>query len=546
LAVTAIAQDPQIVLQLPPFALELSYLLKFFTCLVLLVFFSSFCFFRIISGRPTGFHFESSLITLALLFAGREWDWSFLPMLMICFFLLSALLTNLIALSKLGTRALPSIRFFPLVITFLFITIISSPLYLFSAANSRLSRSMTNSFSYIFKGSDEQSPHNKISSLIDQLDELSIHHFPFRKELIELNARIKIFGLGFSPTRKAILGKNGMFFEGYGERRVEDDVTGSFDNITDYMGLIPFSEEELEAWLVCLEERYYWLREQGIDYLFALAPTKALVYPENLPDPIYKMKSKVNQPNRYEQLLAYLKENSVVPVVDLKAPLIAAKDNINQANTEEDILLYYKTDFHWNYYGSFFAYRAIVDGINDAYPEYRFVPATLDEFVVRKRTDWVHRRFILSLGLDPAKHRNETYFTFFPKPESEYARIAGFAENGINDYSLPEYEKKIYGGERTTLRQLQNSSGDVPLIFVIGDSFSEKYMGFFSKHARETISFRTVYNFLPRIFQEKLPDLVIQEVLNMYLLKNPPENPGSIKNARMRSLKKDAVAQKDI
>lgn len=548
LAVTTTAQDPQIMLQLPPIALELSYLLQFFTCLVLLVFFSFFCFYRIISGQPTGFHFESSLITLALLFAGRESDWSFLPMLLICFFLFSSLLTNLIALIKLGTRSLPSIRFYPLVITFFFITIIFFPLYLCSAPDSslylssNLYRSLTNSFSYIFEEDDEQSLHNKITSLIHELDETSLQYFPFRKELIELNSRVKIFGFGFSPTRKAILGKNGMFFEGYGERRVEDDATGSFDNITDYMGLIPFSEEELEAWRVCLEERYYWLREQGIDYLFALAPTKALVYPEYLPAQIYEMKSKVKQPNRYEQLLAYLKENSEVPVVDLKAPLIAAKNYVNQANTEEDILLYYKTDFHWNYYGSFFAYRAIIDGINDAYPEYRFIPATLDEFEIRKQTDWVHRRFMYSLGLDPAKHKNETYFTFFPKPESEYVHIAGFAENGINDYSLPEYEKEIYGDERTTVRQLQNSSGAVPLIFVIGDSFSEKYMGFFSKHAKETISFRTVYNFLPGIFQEKLPDLVIQEVLSMYLLKNPPENPGSIKNARTRSLEKDAVA----
>lgn len=199
------------------------------------------------------------------------------------------------------------------------------------------------------------------------------------KTLLSINSESKIFVLGFSPSDKAIIGKDNWFFEGYGGRRVEKNITRSFDNITDYMGQNPFTTTELEQWRIVLEERYYWLKERGIDYIFALAPTKALVYPEKLPERIFSMKRKLNRQTRYDQLIKYLEEKSVVPMVDLQTALLNAKNQ----NTE--LPLYYRTDFHWNYYGSLVAYQAIIDGINKAYPEYDLVSAKLDDFDVRKK-----------------------------------------------------------------------------------------------------------------------------------------------------------------
>ncbi len=302
------------------------------------------------------------------------------------------------------------------------------------------------------------------------------------------------------------------------------------------MGLIPFTESELEDWLICLEERYYWLKEQGIDYVFALAPTKALVYPENLPSRIFKLKTKFNRATRFDQLILYLKERSVVPVVDLRTHLIAAKQHTIKKGPNDDLLLYYKTDFHWNYYGSFFAYQAIIDEINRVYPKYQFVASQLEEFSIQKRSDWVHPAFINSLGLDPAEHRNETYLTFFPKPESIYSGIGDFGKKGISDYSSPPYLIKAYGGKNVRYRMLENENAEVPLLFVMGDSFTGKYFGYFSKHAKKTIRFRSVYNFQPDIYKELSPDLVIQEILNMYLLDKPPVNPEGIKGARNKIL----------
>jgi hypothetical protein len=419
-----------------------------------------------------------------------------------------------------------------------FLSLICVPL-LFTLAKGSFTESIENQSRSLISEQEQTGFSGTAREIIKGIEDNLIRHFFFRDDLVELNANIKLFGMGFSPTSKAILGKNGMFFEGYGERRVEEDITGYFDNVTDYMGLIPFSTEELEAWRVCLEERYYWLRERGIDYIFVLAPSKAMIYPENLPDKIIKVKRSLNKPTRYEQLSRYLKLHSKVPFVDLSEPLLLAK---RQGPSSRP--LYYRTDFHWNYYGSFIAYRAIVKEIQRKYPAHLIDPASLQDFSIDVLPDWVHANFIHALGLDPFKHRNEPYFTLMPRPGSIHASISDFGTKGIDDNSLPEPVVNNYRGHRIPTSELNNPQGEIDTLFVIGDSFSEKYFGYFSAHAKKTVNFRTVYSFFTKPFKDYSPDLVIQEVLNMYLLHKPPGNPPEVAQARVAALARIALASK--
>lgn len=482
--------------------------------------------------QPILYHLRSMAVMSLLVIAGYFLSWPFSIVLTIFFVFVYSLLCAKIFIEQNGFKGISDFSFGPFLVITCFLLLLIWPFYQAISPGSSLRSKGGDAILTALKDVQKNGSHTEIKSLIHTIDENVFGNFPYRMDLIHLNANIKIFFWGYSPTPKAILGKDGMFFEGYGKRRVESDIVGSFDNITDYMGLIPFTQEELEEWLVCVEERYYWLKEQGIDYVFALAPSKALIYPEKLPSRIYKTKVSLNAATRYEQLVKYLKQRSVVPIVDLKNALLKGKNAI-VARGDDDLLLYYKTDFHWNYYGSFLAYQAIVDEINSAYPNYQFAASQLDEFTVHKRTDWVHYRFIYALGLDPVKHTNETYLTFFPKPGSSYSSIGEFSSKGINDYSSPESITKNFGRSELTYRELENEKAKTPMIFVMGDSFSGKYFGYFSKHAQKTLFFRSVYSFPSEVFVEAAPSLVIQEILNMYLLEKPPRNPDIIKKARI-------------
>lgn len=483
---------------------------------------------------------------LGLLPAGYLLDWKFV--VVVSLFTLFLYRFAKVA-QDIFNQGIDGLKSFPLgaaVVIICFLSLTMGPFFKAVSPGSNFIARTPDSLVKALKNEKALPQKGKIRTLIDSFEESFFANFPFRKQLINLNATVKIFHLGYTPNSKAILGKEGMFFEGYGQRRVESDIVGSFDNITDYMGLIPFTEKELQAWLLCIEERYYWLKEQGIDYVFALAPTKALIYPENLPSRIFNIKNKLNKATRFEQLVTYLKDNSVVPVVDLRTELLSAKEDLKQKGIGDEYLLYYRTDFHWNYLGAFLAYQAIVKEINKAYPQYQFQPSQLEDFSIHKRTDWVHVRFIYGLGLNPAEHTNETYLTFYPKKDSIYNKIGSYGEQGINDYSTPPYITKEFGGKTIRLRELENAEAKTPLIVVMGDSFSGKFFGFFSKHAKKTIRFRTVYSFQPEIYTEAAPDLVIQEILNMYLLERPPGNPASIKGARERALTSSALEQSKI
>jgi len=349
--------------------------------------------------------------------------------------------------------------------------------------------------------------------------------FVHRDDFVYLNSLVKIFGFGYSPTTKAFLGKDGFFFEGYGDRKVEKGVIRSFDNVTDYMGLLPFNDADLEQWKLTLEERQAWLAQRGIRYLFVVAPTKGLIYPEYLPERIQRTKAELGLASRYDQLVSYLKTHSTVPVVDLKTALLAAKDQ------REYPLLYYKTDFHWNFYGAFLAYQAIVRGIDEAYPELGLDALPLEDFEMRIDEHWSHRNFLTMLGLKPENHRTEHYIKFLPKPGTPLARAPAIPEDGIYDVYRPARLLSDGLGNTMKVDLIENPHGPLASLLILGDSFIEKTLLFFSAHSRRTLFSRAVFHFPTGIYKFEQPDIVIQEVLNMYVLRDPPINPPRVRRA---------------
>ncbi len=340
------------------------------------------------------------------------------------------------------------------------------------------------------------------------------------RALIYLNAMAKVYLFHVSPNPTIALGKNGFYFEGYGARKVEKGIVESFDNIADYMGMIPFTSWELYKWKETLEERAYWLRKRGVSFVFVLAPTKGLVYPEYLPQSLQDVSGGTR---RYRQLSEYLHNHARIHFIDLLPPLLAAKKN------RPTPYLFYKTDFHWNFYGSFIAYQAIVAKMREFFPEYDLKPVHLDDFTMKIDRHWAHHRFMNMIGLPESLNRHEHYITMVPKPGTSLYGLPDLPAEGIHDVYPPRGRIANSRGEAMRIRMVHNPRGKIPALLLLGDSFLEKCVYYFSADAREVWNYRTVVNFPYRIFAYKKPTIVVQEILNMFILRPPPINPSGVR-----------------
>ena len=344
-------------------------------------------------------------------------------------------------------------------------------------------------------------------------------HFKVPGWYVQLNALIKVHVFDFSPNNNITKGQNGFYFEGMGSSRVEKDLVETFDNIADYMGQIPFTEEELRQWKITLEERSYWLKTRGADYVFVLAPTKAFVYPEYLPKAIQNVRGD----SRYAQLSQYLQKYADIHFIDLLPPLLEAKKK------KADSLLFYKTDFHWNFYGAFIAYQTMLERMQGFFPLYRFDVPQINDFDLKINEHWAHERFMYMLGLPLTWHRNEHHVTMIPKKGGLYEAAKDLPPDGIYDVYPPVRKLTAPDGTSMEARLIFNPAAPIPSIVLLGDSFLEKCVYFFSANAKRVLNFRTVVNFPLEVFHFEHPSIVIQEILNMFILRPPPDNPDQMK-----------------
>jgi len=413
---------------------------------------------------------------------------------------------------------------------FIFLAVLFYPLLSHFSYFSKSIREVTHSIT-----SRHATPKEKIFALAKTFPETyeqhADKHFKLPKSFVHLDALVKVHGLGISPNNNVAVGKNGFYFEGWGARKVEKGIVENFDNIADYMGQIPFTEKELKQWTRILEERSYWLKERGINYVFVLAPTKAFVYPEYLPT---SLQNAGRGQTRYEQLSNYLHKHADINFIDVRPPLLEAKAKRDYP------LLFYKTDFHWNFYGAFIVYQAILNGLKQFFPLYDLNSPELDDFKLKIEEHWAHHRFIDMVGLPVFLHKNEHYITMVPKPGGPYDSALDIPPEGIHDVYPPKRTISAEDGTSMDIRLILNPEAPVRSLLLLGDSFLEKCVYFFSADAQRVLNYRTIVNFPDTIFKYEKPDIVVQEILNMFILRPPPKNPPGFRESYLRGKFKDS------
>lgn len=161
--------------------------------------------------------------------------------------------------------------------------------------------------------------------------------FGLRDVLLRGNALAKLFVFGVSPTDRAYVGRDGWMF--YARTR----------SIESLRGLVPWTQDGLNAAVQSFVRRRDALRARDIDYLLVVVPNKETIYPERVPERFNRV-----GPTRLDGLAQAFEAAHFDSFVDLRPVLWASKGT-------SDRPLYCPQGTHWEGAGALVAYRAIAE-----------------------------------------------------------------------------------------------------------------------------------------------------------------------------------------
>lgn len=149
--------------------------------------------------------------------------------------------------------------------------------------------------------------------------------------------------IGVSPQHSVIFGKDGWLF---------GDIEGLLD---DYRNTSLFSEEEVARWISYLKYRKQHAAENNYHYEFLVAPNKATIYSEMMPNHI----TRVNPQSRFDQIINAAKKEGI-QLMDIRHSLKEAKNRGR---------LYSKIDTHWNARGAEVAHVEVMKMLQKIHPK---------------------------------------------------------------------------------------------------------------------------------------------------------------------------------
>jgi len=296
-------------------------------------------------------------------------------------------------------------------------------------------------------------------------------HFGFRAALVRWYGESRLFLLGVSPSTAVVKGRNGWFFYG-------DDKS-----IEDYANDEPLSAEGMANWRAAVTRASDWLKGRGIAYVFTIAPDKHVMYPEEMPSSLARIRARSRTDQVYEAL-----HGSGVASVDVRPALLDAK-------THERI--YQRTDTHWNDRGALLAYQRILDAVRAQ------VPSTPAAWTCAEFTAETHDVEALDLaGMMGLKRVLREQDLVLVPTRPRLARVVEPAG------AKPTAE------EGRLVTEIPGSR--LPRALIFRDSFASRLVPFLSEHFS-----RAVYlwqnDFDANAVIKERPDVVIQEIVGRHL-----------------------------
>jgi hypothetical protein len=310
-------------------------------------------------------------------------------------------------------------------------------------------------------------------------------NFGFRGQLVYCHNLIQVAVLGTSPLAKVVIGRDGWLFLGR-ETKFRDEIKY-------FRSVKLFTGAELERWRTILRQRWQWLQQRGIVYIFMVIPNKSTIYPEYLPRSIRK----VNQQSRLDQLLAALRQDADFPVLDFREILSREKSKS---------LVFYRTDTHWTELGAYFAYKETMEKLAATFPGLR--AASLDQFTLESGGVF-NSDLALVLSLQNSKFKEQRIRLRAKTPPP-------FATSSAK-IKLGRFIRKIVS---------ECPSGTLPTALIVHDSFMHQLKPFFRPHFQRIVYIWDwgLHFFLEEIERER-PKIVIDEMVERTLNDLVPVNP---------------------
>jgi len=260
------------------------------------------------------------------------------------------------------------------------------------------------------------------------------------------------------PNR-VVKGKNDWYFLGNHYNNVFNDAYGN----------APITEDQLQIISKSITKTRDYLKKKNIDFYVVIAPNKHTIYPEHLPFSLDK------GPSRLDILNAYLNKQTDFKIIDLRSVI----------SREKESQLYLKTDTHWNEYGAYLGYNAVM---NEIVKKRSVTKRELYEYNIEKTE-------IANRDLDRMINLNQTVSNTLLSPK--------FLEN-----------KDVI---ETSYNRIHIKNSQKPLkVLMYRDSFALAWMDFFNETFGELVYLRG-YSVKKADVEKEQPDIIILELIERNL-----------------------------
>lgn len=294
-------------------------------------------------------------------------------------------------------------------------------------------------------------------------------HFGFRDELISMNKYIKIKRLGFSPTPSNVyLGKDGWIYLA-GE---------SLEYYKNEQPLSAFDLQRIENKLATLN---LWCNNRGIKFYLMIAPNKANIYPEYVPNRI-KQHYDVT---KLQQIKDAVMNNLDIHIIDPYPIFMELKKKYR---------LYHRTDNHWNQTGVFFAGQHLLDVLRKDFPNIKSLQWNDFQIDTTYTAD-----FKMARMLSKSEEIKEEFITFSPlfKTKAKPGKKRNYSPPPLFNYPYEEvYETK---------------DSSLPNVLIVRDSYTTTLIPFIVEHFNESMFIWDKWEYkIPKdIVEIENPDIVI-------------------------------------